>query len=139
HRALEAADAAVSRAGASSLAELAAAGLPAVLVPLPTAQDDHQRHNASALAGVGAATLLAQAGLSPDRLMDAVLPLVRDDAKRLAMRRALAGLDRPDAAAAIAEGILHHLRQPFTQAVRRGPRGSGLPVGGRWMPFKEAA
>lgn len=139
HRALEAADAAVSRAGASSLAELAAAGLPAVLVPLPTAQDDHQRHNASALAGVGAATLLGQAGLSPDRLMDAVLPLVRDDAKRLAMRRALAGLDRPDAAAAIAEGILHHLRQPFTQAVRRGPRGSGLPVGGRWMPFKEAA
>jgi hypothetical protein len=55
------------------------------------------------------------------------------------MCRALAELDRPEAAATIAECILAHLRQPFTQAVRAVSGPERLPVAGRWIPFKEAA
>ena len=139
HLALEAADAAVSRAGASSLAELAAVGLPSVLIPLPTAQDDHQRHNASALERSGAATRLEQAGLDQDHLRSAILRLVHDEAARAQMRRALAEWDRPESAATIAECILSHLRQPFTQAARGISDPERLPVEGRWIPFKEAA
>jgi UDP-N-acetylglucosamine--N-acetylmuramyl-(pentapeptide) pyrophosphoryl-undecaprenol N-acetylglucosamine transferase len=105
--ALAAADVAVSRAGASSLAELAARQLPAVLIPYPTAADDHQYHNARALAQSGAARLLQQDTTTPGQLADEILDLLRDTAKRAAMRRALTGWLRPAAAAEIAERILH--------------------------------
>jgi len=63
HLAYAAADVAVSRAGAASLAELAAVGLPAILVPLPHAQDDHQRANARLAIGQGWAVMAEQASL----------------------------------------------------------------------------
>ena len=59
-RQLGQADLIVCRAGATTLAEITAAGKPAILIPLPTATDDHQRKNAEALAAAGAAEVLLQ-------------------------------------------------------------------------------
>jgi UDP-N-acetylglucosamine--N-acetylmuramyl-(pentapeptide) pyrophosphoryl-undecaprenol N-acetylglucosamine transferase len=126
-------------AGASSLAELAALQLPSILIPLPTAQDNHQFHNADALARSGAALLLQQSNPDPLRLQSAVLSLLQDSALRNSMQQALKQADRPDAASAIAESILEQLRQPFTQAIRRVASSRTLPTAHRWIPFKEAA
>lgn len=79
-----AADLAVSRAGAGTLAELAACRLPAVLVPLPTAADDHQSANARALAGLGAARVCPEAELA--RLLALVLGLLGDEPALAALR-----------------------------------------------------
>jgi UDP-N-acetylglucosamine--N-acetylmuramyl-(pentapeptide) pyrophosphoryl-undecaprenol N-acetylglucosamine transferase len=105
--ALAAADVAVSRAGASSLAELAARRLPAVLIPYPAAADEHQYHNARALAQDGAARMLQEETSTPGRLADEILDLLRNVPQRAAMREALAGWHSPAAAAEIAERILH--------------------------------
>jgi UDP-N-acetylglucosamine--N-acetylmuramyl-(pentapeptide) pyrophosphoryl-undecaprenol N-acetylglucosamine transferase len=104
--ALAAADVAVSRAGASSLAELAARRLPAVLIPYPTAADNHQHFNALAFAQSGAARILQQATATPDSLAKEILELLRDAAKRSDMRQALATWQTAGASAQIAEKIL---------------------------------
>ena len=66
------ADLVVSRAGMITVAELCAWGLPSILVPLPTAAADHQTHNARVLAEAGAALLLPQSELTPERLARSV-------------------------------------------------------------------
>ena len=96
------ADLVVCRAGATTLAELAAAGRPSILIPLPTAADDHQRRNAQVVAAAGAAEVIEQRELSGNRLAVRVMALAADRAGREAMGRAARGLARPDAAAAIA-------------------------------------
>jgi UDP-N-acetylglucosamine--N-acetylmuramyl-(pentapeptide) pyrophosphoryl-undecaprenol N-acetylglucosamine transferase len=105
--ALAAADVAVSRAGASSLAELAARQLPAVLVPYPTAADNHQYFNARAFVQSGAARMLQQETTTADQLASEILHLTRDTLKRSAMQRALSAWHTPAAAAGIAEKILN--------------------------------
>jgi UDP-N-acetylglucosamine--N-acetylmuramyl-(pentapeptide) pyrophosphoryl-undecaprenol N-acetylglucosamine transferase len=104
--ALAAADVAVSRAGASSLAELAARRLPAVLIPYPTAADNHQHFNALAFAQSGAARMLPQGAATPDTLAHEILDLLRDASKHADMRQALAAWQTPEASAQIAERIL---------------------------------
>jgi len=104
--ALGAATAAVSRAGASSLAELAAMRVPAVLVPFPEATDNHQYFNARAFADTGAARLLEQGGATADVFAGLILELARDAGIREKMRVALAEWHRPRAAEDIAEKIL---------------------------------
>jgi UDP-N-acetylglucosamine--N-acetylmuramyl-(pentapeptide) pyrophosphoryl-undecaprenol N-acetylglucosamine transferase len=116
--ALAAADVAVSRAGSSSLAELAARRLPAVLIPYPFAADNHQRFNALAFAQSGAALLLPQETATPDLLAKAVLPLLQDASKNSAMRQALSAWQTPGASAQIAERIL---RWNLEQAPARHP------------------
>jgi UDP-N-acetylglucosamine--N-acetylmuramyl-(pentapeptide) pyrophosphoryl-undecaprenol N-acetylglucosamine transferase len=104
-----AADLAVARAGAMSIAELCAWGIPSLLVPLPTAAQDHQTHNARATAAAGAAVHLPQAELSAARLHDLVSAL-RDDRSRMAAMQSAARLRaRPDAAQRIAADILQQL------------------------------
>lgn len=103
--ALGAATVAVSRAGASSLAELAALSVPAVLIPYPAAADDHQLHNARAFERTGAAWLLEQATATPESLAQALLDLLRDDARREKMSAALAAWHAPHAAEQIADAI----------------------------------
>ncbi|HEV8319323.1 MAG TPA: undecaprenyldiphospho-muramoylpentapeptide beta-N-acetylglucosaminyltransferase [Vicinamibacterales bacterium] len=109
-REMKAADIVVSRAGATTLAELAAAGRAAILVPLPTATDDHQRRNAEALVRQGAAVMIEQRELTGDRLAADVLALARDPARRAGLARAARQLARPDAARAIVDKALELAR-----------------------------
>jgi UDP-N-acetylglucosamine--N-acetylmuramyl-(pentapeptide) pyrophosphoryl-undecaprenol N-acetylglucosamine transferase len=104
--ALAAADLAVSRAGASSLAEFAACRLPAILIPYPTAAGNHQYFNALAFARSGAARLLPQDQLTPELLTRGITGLLGDAAARTAMRQALGPWQAPDAAAQIADHML---------------------------------
>jgi UDP-N-acetylglucosamine--N-acetylmuramyl-(pentapeptide) pyrophosphoryl-undecaprenol N-acetylglucosamine transferase len=102
---LAAATLVVSRAGATTLAELAAAGRPAVLVPLPTATDDHQRKNAQVLARAGAAVILEQA-LGPDGMSATVAGLLDEPDTLVRMARAIKELARPNAARRIVDRVL---------------------------------
>lgn len=95
----------ISRAGASTVAEIAAAGRPAVLIPFPAAADDHQTKNAEVLGRVGAAVVLAQRGLTPHRLAAILRGLVTDRPRLAAMAAAAAQQARPGAAEAILELI----------------------------------
>lgn len=101
-----ASDLALTRAGALTLAELCAWGIPPILVPLPTAAADHQTANAAALASRGAAVVVPQAELTPDRLDGVVHELLADPARLAALGRAAAAQARPLAAEHIAERIL---------------------------------
>lgn len=96
------ADLALCRAGAITVAELALTGLPALLVPLAIAADDHQSANARALEAVGAARRLDPRTLTPKDLCEALRSLCSDPERLVAMGRAAAGLARPLAANAIA-------------------------------------
>lgn len=104
--ALGAATAAVCRAGASSLAELAAMRMPAVLVPYPSAMDNHQFHNARAFEATGAARLLEQKSATPATLVQLLLELIEKPSVHERMRSALAQWHAPHAAEQIAEAML---------------------------------
>ncbi len=107
--AMGAATIAVSRAGASSLAELAAARVPAILIPLPNSADDHQRANASAVVATGAGRLVEEGGTSLEQLAAQVQDMLADEPLRVKMASAMGALDRPDSAALIAQRILRRL------------------------------
>ncbi len=109
-RLYEAVDVMVCRAGASTVAELAVAGVPSVLVPLPGAPGDHQTANARALVDAGAALLVPDADCDPDRLAT-MLDDLCDDAERLRqMGEAARAIGRPDAADRIGELVVAHAR-----------------------------
>lgn len=103
---LGAASAAVTRAGASSMAELAAMRVPAVLVPYPHASDNHQFQNACAFESTGAAVLIEQQDLRPEPLLAALRPMVEDAVVRARMQSALAAWHRVDAAERVARAVL---------------------------------
>jgi UDP-N-acetylglucosamine--N-acetylmuramyl-(pentapeptide) pyrophosphoryl-undecaprenol N-acetylglucosamine transferase len=105
-RRLRQADIVVCRAGATTLAELTAAGKAAILIPLPTATDDHQRKNAEALAAVGAAEILPQSEVTGAVLALRILALAGDSARRQRIASAAKQLARPDAAKVIVDRAL---------------------------------
>jgi UDP-N-acetylglucosamine--N-acetylmuramyl-(pentapeptide) pyrophosphoryl-undecaprenol N-acetylglucosamine transferase len=115
-REMKAAQVVVCRAGATTLAEITAAGRAAVLVPLPTATDDHQRRNADVLARAGAADVIDQRELSGTRFAAAVLALVRDPERRERMAGAARRLAKPDAARVIVDRALALAGRPGAQA-----------------------
>jgi UDP-N-acetylglucosamine--N-acetylmuramyl-(pentapeptide) pyrophosphoryl-undecaprenol N-acetylglucosamine transferase len=100
------ADLVICRAGATTLAELTAAARPSILVPLPTATDDHQRRNAAALVRGGAARMIEQPALTGERLAAEVLALAGDQELRTRIATAARALARPDAARLIVARIL---------------------------------
>jgi len=106
----QACDVAVCRAGATTVAELCAAGVPAVLVALPGAPGDHQVGNAAVLADAGAAVVLDDAAVSGALLDETLTGLLGDPGRLAAMSRAARSLARPDAARRIAEVVLDHAR-----------------------------
>ena len=118
--ALGAATVAVSRAGASSLAELAAMRVPPVLVPFPAAAGNHQFHNARAFEETGAARLLEQKDATPEQLARLVWELVENPAARERMQAALARWHAPQAAEQIAEQIISAVVRSADSRVRAG-------------------
>ena len=101
--AYSAADLAVCRCGAMTLAELALAGLPAILVPFPAATDDHQAANAAVYSREGAAVVMREESLSPERLAAEIASLREDEERRKSMSAAVRRCARPGAAAALAD------------------------------------
>src|SRR5688572_29075582 len=104
--ALGAATVTVSRAGASSLAEIAAMQLPSILVPYPTAVDDHQYHNARALAQAGAARMVIQSQLRADQLATSIAELITDPFIAQQMKAELRKWHYPSAADEIIRTLL---------------------------------
>ena len=100
-----AADLVLARSG-STIAELCAAGKPSVLVPLPTAADDHQRKNAEVLASAGAAVMLLQKDVTPEALEHLLVDLLLDGDRRRRMAEAARQLARPGALERIAGMVL---------------------------------
>jgi UDP-N-acetylglucosamine--N-acetylmuramyl-(pentapeptide) pyrophosphoryl-undecaprenol N-acetylglucosamine transferase len=96
------ADLLVCRSGASTVAEVTAAGKPAICIPFPHAADDHQLRNAQALERAGAAVLIAEKDLTSERLVGAVRELLCDPARLARMAAASRKLSHPDAAREIA-------------------------------------
>lgn len=95
-------DLAVTRAGATTVAELCAAGIGAIYVPLPWAADDHQTANAEAVARAGGAIVMRQRDTRPEHVRAALARLAADRAEVARMGRAAAALARPEAAARVA-------------------------------------
>ena len=111
-REMKAADLVVCRAGATTIAELTAAGRPSVLIPLPTAADDHQRKNAEVLAAAGAAEMVEQKASDGCRAGRRASPRSSATPARLAaMARAARRLARPDAARVIVDKALESGRR----------------------------
>ena len=117
------ADIALCRAGASTLAELACAGLPAILVPYTYAARDHQRHNAQALVDRGAAVLLEQRefeGPKVGMLAQHILELAKDPARLTQMAEAARAGALPQAASTLVDGLEEMLVQGKAPGGRRG-------------------
>jgi UDP-N-acetylglucosamine--N-acetylmuramyl-(pentapeptide) pyrophosphoryl-undecaprenol N-acetylglucosamine transferase len=104
------ADLIVSRAGMGAVSEIAASGKPSILVPLPTASDQHQLHNAEAMQKAGAALLLTDAELTGQRLVDQVSGLIADPSRLESMSAAARAFAKPGAACRAAD-ILESLLQ----------------------------
>jgi len=93
----------ICRSGASTVAEVTAAGKPAIFVPFPRAADDHQKRNAEALERAGAAVMLEESRLSPESLIETVRSLLGDQKRLDTMSNAARTLSHPNAARDIAE------------------------------------
>ena len=107
-----ASDVVVCRAGATSVADLAVLGVPAILVPLPSAAEDHQSANARAVADGDAAIVVADRDFTGERLVAEVLVLWLDPLKRQSLADAQRRRARPDAGDAIADLVILHARRP---------------------------
>ena len=100
------ADLVVSRSGATTCAELTAAGKASVLIPFALAADDHQRSNAVALESAGAARMVEEKNLTGDSLAEAITSILGDAGRLIAMEDAARAVARPDAAARVADLLL---------------------------------
>src|SRR5438552_3391026 len=126
--ALGAATAAISRAGASSLAELAAMRVPAVLVPYPSATDNHQFYNAWAFVESGAARMLEQEKATPEMLVEMATGLIVKPEPHGAMKEALTKWHRPDAAEGVARRMIETMaRQGVSVTPPAKPNGGPAP------------
>ena len=102
---MAAADVVISRAGASSCNEIAAAGTPCILIPSPNVTDNHQEKNARALADNGGATLILEKDYTPETLMAAIQRLVTDTQASCNMRKSLQKLCVLDSAERLCDVI----------------------------------
>jgi UDP-N-acetylglucosamine--N-acetylmuramyl-(pentapeptide) pyrophosphoryl-undecaprenol N-acetylglucosamine transferase len=95
----------IGRAGALTLAELAIVGRPAILIPLPTAADDHQSKNAAEFAQAGAAVVLEQNTATGASLAELLSGLLADQPRREKMAAAMRTLGRPGAAGEVVQRL----------------------------------
>ncbi|MFQ3640516.1 MAG: glycosyltransferase, partial [Chloracidobacterium sp.] len=110
--AISAADVVVCRAGAATIAEIAAAGRAAIFIPFPQAADDHQRKNAEAFVRAGAGEMILQAELSGEKLAQTLLNLLANPARLSTMEAASRALARPDAAEHTVDVAFQLLHRP---------------------------
>ncbi len=104
--ALAAADLVVSRAGANTISEIAACGKPAILIPLDSSANDHQRMNAYELARVGGAAVLEENNLGAYTLLEKINKILGDENLRRTMGEKIRAFYHPNAAEHIAEGLI---------------------------------
>jgi UDP-N-acetylglucosamine--N-acetylmuramyl-(pentapeptide) pyrophosphoryl-undecaprenol N-acetylglucosamine transferase len=126
---LGAATVAISRAGASTLAEFAASRLASVLVPYPRAADNHQYYNARAMADTGAARLLEETEASPGALVSAVRALVEAAEDRRLMQEALKRWHQSEAAVQIASEIMARIGGSLLRNLEAMAAGDGAGRG----------
>ncbi len=107
---MSAADVVISRAGAISLAEIAAMGKPSILIPSPNVAENHQYHNACVLRDAGAALLIEEKDLDGERLYNALLEVAMNSQKRSRMAKAALELAHPEAAGEIVDHIQEILK-----------------------------
>ncbi len=110
----------ISRAGASSVADIACVGRPSILVPFAAAAGDHQTANARALSRADAAVLIPEAALTPDSLAEHMTAILSDPAAARSMAHAALAASRPEAAEALAD-----LAEDVAGGAARGPRRVG--------------
>jgi len=112
------ADVIVSRAGMGAVSELAAAGKPSILIPLPTASDNHQLHNAEALADAGAARLIVDAEWTGPRFVEEVQRMIAEPETLARMGQAARAFAKPDAARRAADALESFLadKTPLTSS-----------------------
>ncbi len=135
------ADLVVARAGAVTVAEIAAVGRPAILVPFPHAADDHQFKNAQALADVGGAICIRQEAADDLRLATEIVHLWKDEAARLRMADASRAHGRPTASYDIARDLLDLAGIPARPTNGGGAKhknGASVSTRARSRPFAEA-
>jgi len=108
------ADLIIGRAGATTVAELAIAGKPAIFIPYPFAADNHQELNAKEMADKGAALMFRQADLTADKLASELRPLLLDAGKRIEMGAAMKSLAKPAAAGAVIDWATSQQQRPNT-------------------------
>jgi UDP-N-acetylglucosamine--N-acetylmuramyl-(pentapeptide) pyrophosphoryl-undecaprenol N-acetylglucosamine transferase len=123
------ADVVVARAGAGTVAEIAAVGRPALLVPFPHAADDHQAANALALERAGGAICLRQADADVPRLARELASLLGDPGRRIAMSRAACGFGRPEASVEIARDLCALANISFSPSENTSGKVNGLSHG----------
>ena len=100
------ADVVIARAGGGSIFEIAAWGVPAILIPLPGAAQDHQRENAYAYARAGGAEVLEEQNLTPHILLSRIKKILEDETRRLKMIQSAKAFSKLDAADKIADEII---------------------------------
>ena len=122
------ADLVVSRAGAVAVTELAAAGRAALLIPFPGATDQHQLENARVFERAGAARVIVQSDLTPQRLVDEVGGLLSAPEKLVQMENQARLLAKPGAAGRIAD-LVEQLAARTQQKLQRGPFSASRPSG----------
>ena len=103
---MRAADLVICRAGASTISELTALGVPAIIVPSPNVTNNHQEHNARVLSDAGGAALVLERDSSGQLLYDTARAILSDDSRRRAMSAAMADLGTIDAAEKIYEAVM---------------------------------
>ena len=114
----------IARAGASTIAELTVAGRPAILVPLPSAMDDHQTVNAREMSAEGGARMIAQAAFTPAELARQMLALLDDPEALIAAASRARACGLPHAAHALADLVESFGRPPVMDAIGDDARGA---------------
>lgn len=108
---MRAADLAICRAGASTISELTALGVPAIIVPSPNVTHNHQEHNARVLSDAGGAVLMLEQDSSGQKLYDTACSILSDDSRRASMSQAMASLGVIDAAEQIYAAVMSLVRR----------------------------
>lgn len=127
-REISRADVVVARAGAVTVAEIAAVGRASILIPFPYAADDHQAKNAESLAAEGAAVAVRQESADAVRIADEIVRLLQDDARRVQMADRARARGRPAAAMDVARDLLELAGIPVSPPKPRHVNGTGAPA-----------